>query len=320
MSPFIRTVLGDVVLPVPGMVYTHEHLIIDSPLVAETMSHIHLPSVHEAAAEVGACVRAGVGLMVDAMPAASGRHPARLMSIARQTGVHIVATTGLHTAKYYEGVPWTWEESPDQLAARFVADITVGIDAFDYFGSAVDRSDVRAGLIKVAALTSDLTDRDRRLFEAAVIAHRETGAPILTHTEGGMGAMQQIDELSRLGMDLGAVALSHTDKIADPGYHRDILSTGVLLCYDQPLRTPDQTADLVAAMNREGFGEQIVLGTDGARRSLWSTLGGSPGLAWLASGFPRLLADRGLDEAAISTLYRETPARYLAMGSSPLAE
>ena len=320
MSRLIRTVTGDVPVPTSGMLYGHEHLIIDSTLVAETMDHIHLPSVEEAVAEVGACVKAGVRLMVDAMPAASGRHAERLAAISRTSGVDVVATTGLHTAKYYNAVPWTRTESPEELAARFVADIEIGIDEFDYLGPRVNRTDTRAGLIKVAALTPELTDRDRRLFEGAAMAHAETGASILTHTEGGHGAMQQIEELLQLGVELQAVALSHTDKIADAGYHRDILSTGAGLCYDQPLRTPDRTADLVAAMVSDGFGRQIFLGTDGARRSLWATLGGSPGLAWLATGFPALLADRGLEATTISALYCDNLAGYLSMGSDPAAE
>lgn len=320
MSGFIRTVLGDVDASDVGSIYSHEHLIIDSPLVANTMSHIHLPSADEATAEVTECLEAGVGMMVDAMPAASGRHPDRLKTIASATGMHIVATTGLHTAKYYADVPWTREESPDHLAARFVADIEEGIDRADYRGEVVERTEVQAGLIKVAALTEELTDRDRRLFEAAAIAHAETGVPLLTHTEGGLGALDQIRTLVDLGVDLGTVALSHTDKIADVAYHREILSTGARLCYDQALRTPDQTADLITAMVADGFASQILLGTDGARRSLWSTLGGGPGLAWLARGFPALLRDRGLSDSIIFSLFRENPAGYLSMSSDPAAE
>lgn len=315
MTDVIRTVLGDVVSAGLGGIYAHEHLIIDSPLVADTMSHIHLPSVDEAVAEVGQCGAAGVTLMVDAMPAAAGRHPERLAAIAAGTAMHIVATTGLHSAKYYDDVPWTREESPEQLAVRFVADIEVGIDRLDYRADRIDRTGVKAGLIKVAALTEVPTDRDRRLFEAAAVAQAETGAAILTHTEGGLGALNQVDALAELGVELGRVALSHTDKIADSSYHAEILSSGALVCYDQPLRTPDRTADLIAAMVGKGFGAQIVLGTDGARRSLWSTLQGSPGLAWLATGFPALLRERGLDEPQIDTLYTANPAAYLSLTS-----
>ncbi len=318
MTGVIRTVGGDLPAKAAGPAYVHEHLIIDSPLVAESMPHIHLHSIDEGVAEVATCVAAGVRTLVDAMPAASGRDPDRLARISIRTGMRVVATTGLHTAKYYDTVEWTRTESPQQLADRFVADIEEGIDRYDYLGPEIDRTDVRAGVIKVATLTERLDDRDSRLFEGAAIAHSRTGAPILTHTEGGKGGMEQIATLLDLGVAPRRIALSHTDKVTDRGYHREMLAAGVFLCYDQALRFPpqeeNQTARLILAMLHSGHGSQIVLGTDGARRSLWSTLGGAPGLAWLYDGFGGLLRSAGIDDDSIENLFVTNPAELLSLG------
>lgn len=308
MSGVIRTVGGDLPADLAGPVYAHEHLIIDTPLVAETMPHIHLDSVEEAVAEVKFCVAAGVRTMVDAMPAASGRDPERLTRVSVFTGMRIVAATGLHTAKYYEDVPWTSEESPDDLAARFVADVENGIDRNDYRGETIDRTDARAGIVKVAALTESLTDRDRRLFEAAAITQERTGVPVLTHTEGGRGGITQIEELLGLGVPPGGIALSHTDKMSDRGYHLAMLEAGVSLCYDQGLRQPEQTFALLESMIEAGHSGQILLGTDGARRSLWASLGGSPGLASLYFDFARRLGPQLADIVFVAN-----PARYLTL-------
>lgn len=308
MNDVIRTIGGDLPSDLAGPTYAHEHLIIDSPLVASSMPHIHLHSIEEAVAEVETCVAAGVRTMVDAMPAASGRHPERLIRISVLTGIRIVAATGLHTAKYYEDVPWTREESPEELAERFIADIEEGIDQNDYLGEEVERIEARAGIVKVASLEEDLSDRDRRLFEAAARTTARTGVPILTHTEGGRGGHDQIDELTGLGVSPERIALSHTDKMSDPGYHRAMLETGVFLCYDQALREPETTLRLVAQMLEEGFGAQILLGTDGARRSLWSSLGGSPGLAALYG-----LVGEGFGAETSRLLFVDNPARYLTL-------
>lgn len=316
MSGAISVLGGEIPASDAGVVYAHEHLIIDSPLVAQRWPHIHLPSVDEAAEEVRTCVRSGVRTMVDAMPAASGRDPERLARISILTGIRIVACTGLHTSKYYEDVDWAQTESADLLAQRFIADIEIGIDRHDYLGAELHRTDFRAGVVKAGALTEDLTGRDRRLFEAVAITSAKTGVPILTHTEGGRGGLTQIEELVGLGVEPERIALSHTDKIGDTGYHREMLATGVYLCYDQALRWQEenQTARLTAEMVDAGFADRILLGTDGARRSLWKTLGGEPGLAWLHDGFPALLADRGLSEAEISRFFVDNPARYLSLG------
>lgn len=308
MNDVIRTIGGDLPSDLAGPTYAHEHLIIDSPLVAESMPHIHLPSIDEAVAEVETCVTAGVRTMVDAMPAASGRHPERLIRISVRTGMRIVAATGLHTDRYYEDVPWTRQESPEKLAERFIADIEEGIDRNDYLAEEVERVEARAGIVKVAALTEDLSDRDRRLFEAAARTAARTGVPILTHTEGGTGGLNQIEELTGLGVPPQRIAMSHTDKVSDPGYHRYMLERGVFLCYDQGLREPETTLRLVAQMVEEGFGSQILLGTDGARRSLWSTLGGSPGLAALYQ-----LVEEGFDAETSRLLFVDNPARYLTL-------
>lgn len=309
MTGVIRTIGGDLAAELAGPVYVHEHLIIDTPVVAETMPHIHLPSVDEAVAEVRTCVTAGVRTMVDAMPAASGRDPERLSRVSILTGMRVVASTGLHTDRYYDNVPWTREESPEVLAGRFIADVEEGIDLHDYRGEEVERTEVRAGLVKVASLTEQLSDRDQRLFEAAAITHAATGVPILTHTEGGLGGINQIEALFALGVSPQRVALSHTDKVADPAYHRAMLETGVFLCYDQGLRAPETTLRLLEDALSQGFGSQVVVGTDGARRSLWSTLGGAPGLASL---YPAVHEALGPDDAR--AIFVDNPAVFLSRG------
>jgi 5-phospho-D-xylono-1,4-lactonase len=308
MDRVIRTIGGDLDAALAGPVYMHEHLIIDTPLVAATMPHIHLHSVDEAVAEVQSCVAAGVRTMVDAMPAGSGRNPEKLSRISILSGIRVVASTGLHTEKYYVDVPWAGAENSEQLAERFVADIETGIDRHDYLGEEVDRTLLRAGIVKVAALTETLTLRDQRLFEAGAMTHLRTGVPVLTHTEGGLGGLIQIETLLGHGVPADRIALSHTDKISDEGYHRALLETGVYLCYDQGLRDGASTMSLLAAMTEGGWGERLLVGTDGARRSLWAALGGSPGLASLYRS-----AAESFDDDLVERVFVENPAQFLSL-------
>lgn len=317
----VRTVLGDVDAASLGAVLVHEHLIIDNALIARDYEHIHLSSVDEAVAEVTECAAAGVGCMVDAMPAAGGRHPDRLAEISRRTGVAIIATTGLHTPKYYPHHPWALEADVDTLAQLFIADIDEGIDQFDYTGPVIDRSECRAGIIKVATPEAELTDRCQRVFRAAAIAADTTGAPILTHCEEGVGAASHVAAFDRLGFPLHRVVISHTDKVVDRRYHRDLLESGVNLEYDQALRRStderNDTAALIADAVEAGFIGQIMVGTDGARRTLWATLGGSPGLAWMRGGFLASLDRVGLDADAVKVIFETNPHRFLELETTP---
>ncbi len=319
MRPVVRTVLGDVRAEYLGPAYLHEHLVIDSALVRDRFPHIWLPSAEDAIAEVRDCARAGVGAMLDAMPCASGRDVEKLASVSRATGVHLVAATGLHTAKYYDGRRWTQEVDEEVLADLFTADLVEGIDRYDYAGPVVRRTPHRAGVVKVATAGDRPTAAERRAFVAAAETVRRTGAPLLTHCEDGLGAHAQLELLVELGVPLERTVLSHTDKVRDAGYHRELLQSGVNLEYDQALRQhPDEprgTAWLVTEALAAGHAAQLMLGTDGARRSLWRTHGGEPGLAWLVTGFRPVLDRHGVDAATWRQLMVDNPARVLALAT-----
>lgn len=292
--------------------YAHEHLIIANAYVAEHLAAIHLDSADAAVAELAACRAAGVGAVVDALPCAAGRDAERLADVSRRSGVAVVGATGLHTATWYPHHPWAVEAPPAELAALFVADIVDGIDRYDYTGPVVERTEHRAGIIKIGTLGEQPDDRERRVFEAAALAAAETGAPILTHCEGGRGGLAQVELLARLGVDPTRVCLSHTDKVLDEAYHRSLLDSGVNVEYDQALRNREGTASLVTSMVDAGYADQIMLGTDGARRSMWLAHGGRPGLAWLYRDFA---AGLGLDGAARRRIFEDNPQRFLELAA-----
>ncbi len=312
---FIRTVLGDV-HDVHGVVYAHEHLIIDSPLIEARFAHIHLYDVEAGVDEVARCSAAGAGLMVDCMPVSAGRDVTRLAEISERTGVAVVATTGLHHDRYYGPLHWTNRIGPDELAALFVADLTEGVDEFDYTGPIVRRTAHRAGVIKVAT-SGDVPDqRDLRNLDAAAAASVATGAPVITHCEGGAGGLAQVARLVDGGVPSSSIIVGHVDKSDDTGYMTDLAGTGVILELDQALRQRDRgptsvTVRSILSLVAAGFGDQIVLGTDGARRTLWTALGGEPGLAWLASDFPGVLVNAGVERADLQKMFHDNAVRAL---------
>jgi predicted metal-dependent phosphotriesterase family hydrolase len=316
-AEMVRTVRGDVLASDLGVTYVHEHLIIDSPTVAARWPEILLVDSRSAIEEVERCVSVGVGTMIDTMPMAAGRGPARLFEISEATGLHIVMTTGLHTEKYYEQLPWVEAANSDQLAAWFVADIEEGVDAQDHLGGELNRTGHKAGIIKVATSSAELTSRAEHLFEAAAIAAHETGVPILTHCEAGVGAMEQVEFMMRIGFPLSRLVVSHTDKVPDSGYHTALLESGVNLEFDQALRQREGartgTALLLATQVERGFANQLMLGTDGARRSLWTVHGGEPGLAWMAAQYRSILDEVGVGSDLQHLMFVANPARLLAM-------
>jgi 5-phospho-D-xylono-1,4-lactonase len=311
----IRTVLGDID-GFEGVAYMHEHLIIDSPLIAERFPHIHLYDVDAAVAEVSLCRDAGAGLMIDAMPASDGRDVIRLAEVSRRTGVAIVVATGLHHDRYYGPLHWTNRVSAEELGELFIADLVDGIDEFDYTSPIVRRTAHRAGIVKVATSGDRPDARDLRNIEAVARASVMTGAPVLTHCEGGYGGIAQVERIVAAGVPASAIILSHVDKAQNLSYLTDLAETGAVLELDQSLRERAEgassiTVRAVLSLVDAGFGDQIVLGTDGARRSLWSSLGGEPGLAWLASDLPGILAAAGLGDDDLQKVLHSNALRAL---------
>lgn len=316
-STVVRTVLGDVPSADLGFTYAHEHLALDNALIAAGFPNILLDDTEVAVREVTECKAAGVRAMVDAMPCAAGRDVVRLAEISHATGVHILAVTGLHLERYYGLRHWTSQVTADELGDLFTDDVLLGVDAFDYSGPMVRRTKHRAGLIKIATAGEALGRRDVLLIEAAAIAHARSGAPIVTHCEHGLGALEQVEALTRHGVPADAILLSHIDKVTDIGYHHAIAQSGAWLLYDQSIRDHDAptvpTAELIARMCADGFSDRILLATDGARRSLWHAYGGTPGLAWLATTMPGRLRDAGLTAGQVAAIYTTNAADALAL-------
>lgn len=310
----IRTVLGDLTELPAGTFYPHEHLMLHSPLIAAAFPHVLLDDVAAAEAEVRECLPLGVAAIVDAMPMSCGRDVLGLAEVSRRTGAPVLASTGLHHDRYYGPRHWTNHVDVDRLAELMVDDLTVGIDEFDYTSPVVRRTGHRAGLIKLATSGAHLDDRDVRNLRAAGAASAATGCPILTHCEGGFGAVAQLKYLAAEGVPASSVVLSHPDKTGDLGYLAELAAAGAVLEMDQVLRQRALGVDgvsirLVAALVEAGYARQVVIGADAARRTLWHTHGGEPGLVWVARELPALLAEVGLTDAQIYLVTRDNAER-----------
>jgi phosphotriesterase-related protein len=305
---FIRTVLGDIAPEQLGACYAHEHIIIDPGYLTEKFPDFRLDSVELAARELSQFKADGGGAMIDSMPT-GGRNAAKLAEVSRRSDVHIVCPTGLHLRKYYPEGHWGGRLSVEELAEVFIGEINDGIDANDLGGPVLKRLPQRAGLVKIAGGLDCIEDRERRIFKAAAIAHRRTGCPILTHTEQGTAALEQIELLRAAGVDLQRVTLSHTDRKPDVVYHRDILQSGARVEFDSAFRWKEgnPTLDLLIALAPD-FPDQLMLGMDAARRGYWKEYGGGPGMSFLLTVFRPQLLDAGLTENLLRRIFVSTPA------------
>ena len=225
--------------------------------------------------------------------------------VSEATGIHIIATTGLHKEKFSGRI--VKDKTIDELADRFARDVTEGVDG----------TDIKAGVIKAASSLNTITANEEKVFRAAARAHHMTGAAISTHTEVGTMGLEQIQLLISEGVEPERIIIGHVDRKLEWDYHLTLWKTGVTLSYDQISKekyAPDnQRVEFILRAVKAGFGKQIVLGGDLARKSYWPSYGtgGGPGLSYILWRFIPWLRSEGLSEEAIQDLLVRNPARVL---------
>lgn len=128
---------------------------------------------------------------------------------------------------------------------------------------------------------------------------------------------EQIELLRSEGVDPQRLIIGHTDRKLDWDYHVTLLKTGVTLIYDQLSKEkyhPDsKRVEFILRLVKEGFGKQLMLSGDLARKSYWPSYGnwGGPGLTYILWRFVPWLCSEGLAASAIDDLLVHTPARML---------
>ena len=304
---FVRTILADVKPQELGLTYSHDHIIIEDSYPTYHNPDFLLNDVKKVTQELQAFHEKGGGTMVDTMPANCGRNVNKLAAVSQNSGVNIIVPTGIHLEIYYPPKHWRYHYNEDQLTRLFIADVTEGIDRYDYNGPLVERTPYKAGLIKLATGDEPFTSHQEMIFRAVVNTHLETGVPILTHTNYGRWALEQARMFDKLGADLEHVVLSHVDRRVEVDYHREVLQTGVRVEYDSAFRWKEGqengTYTLLQALLPD-FNGQITMGMDAARNTYWRSYGGKPGLNFLITDFKRDLEEMGLGDFYKDIFYR----------------
>jgi phosphotriesterase-related protein len=296
----VRTVLGDVPPGLLGVCDAHDHLFLGSPRLPGQ----ELRSVSAARAELAAFREQDGGAVVQWTPYGMGRRAADLPPLSRETGVRVVAATGLHQAVHYDEETLTGLRG--RLAEVFVSELAEGIGT----------SGVRAGFIKVAGGFHALDSHARWTMAAAAEAHHATGAPIAVHLELGTGALDVLDLLcGELGVPPRRVILGHLSRSPDLLVHRQAAESGCYLAFDGPSRANHATdwrmPDAVRALADAGFGDRLLLGGDTTTSAARSVNGG-PGMPYLLRRMRARLA-LAVGEELVGRILTENSGRAFAV-------
>lgn len=309
----IQTVTGKIRPEELGYCQSHEHLFIANGRSAELVPSLRLDDFDATCSELELYKSIGGKSIVDAQPVGCGRMADLQLKASVRTGVNIIASTGFHKLIFYPDDHWIRNMDEDALAALFIDELENGMYIDCDISKPVQRIESRAGVIKTASDKEGPSGDYRRLFSAAAEASVRTGSPILSHTEMGMGALDQIRLFTDHKVPVESIIICHLDRVlTDTGYLMEVASSGVFLELDTIGRfkyhDDDDEARFIITLLENGFEDRILLGLDTTRERMKS-YGGSIGLDYLYETFFPLLRSYGVSDSLIHKFTVINPAK-----------
>ena len=316
----VRTVCGDIPDDRLGVAMAHEHLCCDFSLSGGSPDNC-MRDWELIAAELQFYKRSGGAAVFEVTPYDMGSDPEALRRISAESGVHIVHGISFYREDRYPD--WVRAASAESLAEFFASRIEDGVQG------------VRCGLIGEIGSHNEpepdpkgyrLYEGEAKVFRAAALAQRTTGAAISTHASLGRAGHAQLDVLEDAGADLSRVAIGHCDahghddEKIDLEYYLPILQRGAYVQFDligwnrewSGIPNDDLRARRLATLIARGCASQLLLSSDTCRLSQLQANGGR-GYDHVLTQFVPRLRSLGVAEEAIETMLVKNPVHFVSL-------
>jgi phosphotriesterase-related protein len=316
--PSVETVQGPVEADELGLVLVHEHVRFRDEAVAEEWPGRYDEQLELDAARVAvnAAKERGVRTIVDPTAMFGGRDVRFMKRVADETGVRIVACTGIYS---YDYLPHYFSNRDvDVMADHFVEDIEIGVQG----------TDIKAAFLKCAADAAGVTENVEKIHRAVARASVQTGAPIMAHSMPAVSTgPRQVDIFEEEGVDLSRVQIAHCGDSEDVDYIEGLINRGVYVGLDRyglEMYLPIDKRNAVAAeLLRRGHAQRLMISQDFCATIDWFP----PEAAEVFEGagairnwsmtlvfdevVPALRELGALDDAGFETIFKENPRRWL---------
>ncbi len=327
----IQTVTGPISPDRLGRTLMHEHLFIAFPGAEFDASAVfdRADFIAEAVKRLKQLrIEHGVRSFVDPCPIELGRDVTVMREIAEKSEMNIICTTGF----YFElmGLPVYWRaRTAEEIAELYIREITKGVGA----------TGIRAGAIKVATGAPEITDLELKFLEAACIAQKATGVPIITHTQDGHAGPEQQAAFGRGGVAAHQCLIGHCCGNPDPAYHKRVVDGGSYIGFDRigllRYQPDERRADNLVKLVHSGHRAQIMMSQDRhcgwlgkfARQippaeqahidALKAEGKWPPPYTYLFTDFVPMLRARGLSDGDIFSMLDDNPRRFFAGEALP---
>jgi len=247
--------------------------------------------------EMSAAARDGVACIADQGHPDMGRDLEFLKRISRQSGMHIVAGCGYYTQPFYPPEITVWSE--DQIARELI-------------GQAKTQP---IGVIGEIGTWDVMTPDEHKVFRAVAKVHGATNLAIVTHTNFGKGALEQLDLLESAGVKAARIAIGHVGGLNDAAavVPKAIARRGAFVGFDRQGGSGDgMQVKMVLAMLEAGYADNLLFSSDFSLGGSQLKRNGGPGYAKTATVFAPKLREAGVDDRILHGILMDNPRRLLA--------
>lgn len=288
---------------VDGITYMHEHTTINLASVKKN-DDTDLNCFEQTVEEYKRLYDKGVRNIVDVTNVGMMRNPNYVREIAELTNINIIQSTGFYTEQYLP--EFVRRESIETIAQFMMDEIQNGIDD----------SGIKANVIgEIGSSKNGWTDNEKKVFDAAVIAHKETGAPISTHATLGTFGLEQVDFFIKQKVDLQRIIIGHIDLNSTIDAALKILDKGAYIGFDtvgkQNYLPDSERVRMLKEIEQRGYISQVFLSMDITRKSSLSHFGGV-GYSYLIDTFVPMMKDAGISDGFINNMLIHNPQTFFS--------
>ncbi len=253
----IHSIQGELKATQLGCTLVHEHLRIRSESVSFQFPHLYNEEeeLQKAIEQVKAAKRWGVKTICDPSVMELGRDIRFMEKVADETGMQIIAATGIYSYHYI--ATHFQNRDVDYLARLFVHDIEVGIQ----------QTSIKAGFLKCATDAQGMTRDVEKVIRAVARAHKQTGVPIMTHSNPANGSgLMQLEIFEDEGVHPSNVLIGHCGDTDDIDYILRVLERGAYIGMDRygitkTLDTERRNKTIIELANK-GYADRMFLSQD----------------------------------------------------------
>lgn len=207
--------------------------------------------------------------------------------IAEETGIEIIRSTGFYKTPFMPD--YVKDADIEQLANIMRKDLELGAQMIGEIGTS----------------HNEWTDEERKVFQAAVKVHHETGTVILTHTTLGTLIREQVQFFKENGVNPNKVIISHvalSDSMEDILF---ALENGFNVGFDTIGKlnylSDEKRAQFIKSAIEHGYVGQLLMSMDITRVSNLRKNGGV-GYNYLLDTFIPLLIEIGVSVDDVETI------------------